>query len=79
VSSLLSYDNLHIRQTKGVKLRRLFNDFDGDKNEKLGSSELSLLLSEVVPTCSPAEREFFEAMVDVEGRGAVTFDAFSKV
>ena len=60
-------------------LRRLFNDYDDDKNEKLDSEELSNLLSEVVPTSSPAEHAFFESMVDVEGRGAVTFDTFSKV
>lgn len=62
-----------------MKLRRLFNQYDEDRNEKLDAKELNELMKEVLPSSTPSERSYFEAMVDISGKEAVGYETFFKV
>jgi len=65
-------------KAKGVKLRRLFQDLEQGRDEIIRSEQLGDLLQMVLPSCTTAEKSFFQAMIDIDGRGSVSYENFFK-
>ena len=77
---ILAHDRTPVAmQVKGVKLRRIFQDLEQHRDEVIRSEQLQDLLQVVLPSCTAAEKSFFQAMLDIDHKGTVTYESFFKV
>ena len=63
---------------KRVRLKDLFDSFDGNRDGELTINELAALIRQQMPEVSRAELLYFQAMMDVDGNGQVSYDELVK-
>jgi hypothetical protein len=64
----------HYLQTKGERLRELFNEFDLDNSSFLDRRELAKLIQKLMPDCQPRDVEELRTMLDQDGDGQITYE-----